>query len=85
VDRRCALDVERDIAQTTVIGIGLDFKSQLPAHFKHDRILLKYLAADAAKALGFGVLNEQLHQGPAEASALSIRSQQDRIVASLAD
>jgi len=33
------------------------------------------------RACGFGVLDYQLHQGPAQASALKVRSQQDRVLA----
>ena len=40
---------------------------------------------DAAQALGSCVLDDQLHQNPAQASAVKIRSQQDRILARLVD
>jgi hypothetical protein len=56
-------------------------KSQFPAHFQHHGIFLQNLAVDAAQALEFCVFDDQLHQGPAQAPALEIRSQQDRVLA----
>ena len=38
---------ERDVAQTRILGVGLDLESQFPAHFQHDRIFVENLAAYA--------------------------------------
>jgi hypothetical protein len=70
-------------SHTPLLGIGLDLKSQFPAHFQHHRIFLENLAGYLFQAFGFAVLDDQLHQGPAQASALEIRSQEDRILAGL--
>jgi hypothetical protein len=43
------------------------------------------LAVYPFQACGFGVLDYQLHQDPAQASAVKVRSQQDRILAGLMD
>jgi phage terminase small subunit len=59
-------------------------ESQFPAHFQHHGILLKNLAVYAAQTSGFCIFDNQLHQVPAEAPALEIRSQQDRVLAGLA-
>src|SRR6202048_2922952 len=79
------MDFERksDVAHAAILGIGLDLKSQFPAHFQHHRIFLENLAGYLLQALEFGVLDDQLHQGPAQASALEIRSEQDRVLAGL--
>ena len=38
---------ERDVAQTRILGVGLELESQFPAHFQHDRIFVENLAAYA--------------------------------------
>jgi hypothetical protein len=35
---------ERDVAETTILRIGLDLKPQFPAHFQHYSIFLENLA-----------------------------------------
>src|ERR1700737_497869 len=76
---------ERDVAKTTIFRIGLDLKPQFPAHFQHHSIFLENLAGYLFQAFGFCVLDDQLHQGPTKASALEVRSQQNRILAGLVD
>jgi hypothetical protein len=56
---------ERDVAETTILRIGLDLKPQFPAHFQHYSIFLENLAGYLFQAFGFCVLDDQLHQGPA--------------------
>jgi hypothetical protein len=74
-----------DVAQAAIPGIRLDLESQFPAHFQHHGIFLENLAVDATQALGFCVLDDQLHQVPAQAPALEIRSQQDRVFTGLSE
>src|ERR1700687_1313498 len=78
-----AFERESDVAHAAILGISLDLKSQFPAHFQHHRIFLENLAGYLFQAFGLGVLDDQLHQRPAQASALEIGSQQDRVLAGL--
>jgi hypothetical protein len=80
-----AFEHERDVEHAEILGISPDLKSQFPAHFQHDGVFPEDLAIDAAQAFGLGVFDDQLHQGPAQAPALEIRSQQDRVLADFAD
>src|ERR1700733_1284168 len=79
------LERERDVAHAAILRICHDHKSQFPTHLQHDRVFLENLTVNAVQALRFCVLDDQLHQGPAQASALEIRSQQDRVLACLVD
>jgi hypothetical protein len=76
---------KRDVAQAPILGTRLDLEAQFPAHFQHDRIFLENLAVYPAQALGFCVLDNQLHQVPAQAPTLEIGSQQDRVFSGLAE
>ena len=42
-----------DIAQTTILRVGLDLESQFPAHFQHDGIFLENLPGYPLHALRF--------------------------------
>ena len=71
------------ITSRTILRIGLDLESQLPAHFQHHGILLENLSGYPFQAFRFGVLDDQLHQGPAQAPALEVGSQQNRVLTGL--
>ena len=78
-----AFEREHNVAQTTILRIGLDLESQLPAHFQHHGILLENLSGYPFQAFRFGVLDDQLHQGPAQAPALEVGSRQNRVLTGL--
>jgi hypothetical protein len=63
------MNIERecDVAETTILWISPDLKPQFPTHFQHHGIFLKDLAVYPFQALGFGVLDDQLHQSPTQA------------------
>ena len=50
IARARTFESERDVAQTRILGVGLDLESQFPAHFQHDRIFVENLAAYALQA-----------------------------------
>jgi hypothetical protein len=79
-----AAEHQSNVVHAAIPSIRLELEAQFPAHFQHHGIFLKNLAGYAANALGFCVLDDQLHQAPAEPPALEIRSQQDRVFAGFA-
>src|SRR5262249_50378966 len=59
---------EWEIQRTGVglLRLGGDREAELPAHRQHGGILAQHLAFDRLEALGTGVLDDLLHEEPAE-------------------
>src|SRR6478735_11854437 len=65
--------------KSCVVRIRLDAEPEFATHRKHGRILGQNLAAQGFQTFSAGVIDQKLHQGPAEPFPLQVGSDEYRV------
>ena len=64
-----------------LLRVASDLEAEFTTHLQHRGVLAQHLAFDRADAFSACIVDDRLHQQPAEAVALEVRADEDGVFA----